>query len=211
MHGGNTPSDKLSTIMLKRTLVVVLLGIIGIILFRHEASFLVVNDPKPADLILVLGGGENDLRYWNGVRLMQEGYAPRLMLDVFSRGQTFGRLDIDLAQELLDRTTPGQSTICPTRESSTYDEARYLGECLAGSDVKSILVVTSEYHTRRARDIFQHRLPQYHFSFYAAPDPYYFGARWWTNRQWAKTTLSEWERYGWWLLVDRWGSGLVVH
>jgi uncharacterized SAM-binding protein YcdF (DUF218 family) len=210
MHGGNTPSDKLSTIMLKRTLVVVLLGIIGILLFRHAASFLVVNAPEPADLIVVLGGGENDLRYWNAVRLMQEGYAHHLILDVFARGETFGHPDIDLAQELLDGTTPGQSTICPLRESSTYDEARYLEQCLAGTGAKSILVVTSEYHTRRASEILRRRLPQYHFSFYGASDPYFFGTRWWTHRQWAKTTLSEWERYLWWLLVDRWRSDLVV-
>jgi uncharacterized SAM-binding protein YcdF (DUF218 family) len=197
--------------MLKRILVLVLSGIIAIILLRHAGSFLVVNNPEPSDLILVLAGGDNDLRYRNGVRLMREGYAPRLILDVFGRGRTFGRLDVDLAEELLERTTPGQSTVCSLWESSTYDEARYVEPCLASAGVKSVLIVTSEYHTRRARDIFLHRLPQYHFSFYAASDSYYFGTRWWTNRQWAKTTLSEWERYLWWLLVDRWRSGLVVH
>ncbi|HEY4899362.1 MAG TPA: YdcF family protein [Terriglobales bacterium] len=197
--------------MLKRTLDLLILGILAIFLFRHAASYLVVNDPKPADLILVLGGGNNDLRYWNGVRLMQEGYAPRLMLDVFARGQTFGHLDIDLAKELLERTSPGRSVICPLSENSTYDEARYLAHCLERSDVKSVLVVTSAYHTRRSLSILQHRLPQYQFSTYAAPDPYFFGQRWWTHREWAKTTLAEWERYLWWLLVDRWRSGLVVH
>ena len=177
--------------MLKRILVVVLLGIIVIFVLRHAASFLVVNDPKPADLIVVLAGGNNDSRYWNGVRLMQEDYAHRLILDVFSKGETFGHSDIELAIQFLSATTPGQSTVCPLLENSTYDEARYLEPCLARTDAKSILVVSSEYHIRRARDIFQHRLPQYHFSFYAAPDPYFFGTRWWTNRQWAKTTLSE--------------------
>jgi len=197
--------------MLKRIFVAVLLAFIAVFLFRHAASFLVVNNPEHADVIVVLAGGENDLRYWSGVRLMQEGYASHLLLDVFSRGRTFGHLDIELAQELLDRTTPGQSTICPLGESSTYDEARYLEQCLAGSGVKSILVVSSEFHNRRARAIFQRRLPQYHFSFYGAPDPYYFGTRWWTDRQWAKTTLSEWERYLWWLFVDRWRSDLVLN
>jgi uncharacterized SAM-binding protein YcdF (DUF218 family) len=197
--------------MLKRLLVIALLGIAVIVVFRHAGSFLVVNDPKPADLIVVLGGGNNDLRYWNGVRLMQEGYAHHLMLDVFAKGETFGNADIDLAQAFVNRTTPGQSTVCPCQENSTYDEARYLADCLAGSGVKSILVITSEYHTRRASEILHKRLPQYQFSFYAAPDPYYFGERWWTHREWAKTTLAEWQRYVWWLLVDRWRSGLVVH
>jgi|SRR5580700_1177583 uncharacterized SAM-binding protein YcdF (DUF218 family) len=197
--------------MLKRVAVLLVLALLAIFLLRHAGSFLVVNNPEPADLIVVLAGGNNDLRYWNGVRLMQEGYANHLVLDVFSKGETFGNSDIDLAREFVNRTTPGQSIVCPLPENSTYDEARYIEPCLAASGAKSILVVSSDYHIRRARDILQHRLPQYHFSFYGASDPYFFGTRWWTNRQWAKTTLSEWERYLWWLFVDRWRSGLVVH
>ena len=204
-------SDKINPIMLKRILVVLLLGIIGILLFRHAGSFLVVNNPKPTDLIVVLAGGNNDLRYWNGVRLIQQGYAHHLVLDVFAKGETFGNSDLDLARALVNRTTPGLSTVCPCQENSTYDETRYLAYCLAGSGAKSILVITSEYHTRRASEILQKRLPQYEFSFYAAPDPYYFGQRWWMHREWAKTTLAEWQRYTWWLLVDRWRSGLIVH
>ena len=194
----------------KRLAVLFVLVTVLIALFRHAGSYLIVNAPEHADLIVVLAGGDNDLRYWNGVKLMQAGYAPHLMLDVFSKGKTFGHLDTDLAQELLDRTTPGKSTVCPVLENSTYEEAQYLEKCLALSGAKSVLVVTSAYHTQRSREILRARLPQYHFSFFAAPDPYYFGTRWWTNRQWAKTTLSEWERYLWWELVDRWRSGQVV-
>lgn len=196
--------------MWKRLLVLLFIAAVLILLLRHAASYLVVNAPEHADLIVVLGGGDNDLRYWSGVKLMHEGYAPHLMLDVFAKGKTFGHLDTDLAQEMLDRTTPAESTLCPVQENSTYDEAQYLEKCLATSGAKSVLVVTSPYHTRRAREILQARLPQYRFSIYAAPDPYYFGTRWWTDRQWAKTTLSEWERYLWWEFVDRWRSGRVV-
>ena len=118
---------------------------------------------------------------------------------------------MELAQDLLNRTTPGQSTLCPLQQNSTYDEARYLAKCLEGSGVKSILVVTSDYHTRRALSILRKRLPQYHFSVYDAHDPYFFGERWWSRREWAKTTLGEWQRYLWWLFVDRWRSGTVLH
>lgn len=195
--------------MAKRILVVVLLGIIAIFLPRSAGSFLVVNAPEPADLIVVLAG-ESDVRYWNGVSLLHEGYAPHLFLDVFGRGEIFGHSYIDVARDFLNRTTPGQSTVCPIDLNSTYDEARYLEQCLESSGAKSILLVTSAYHTRRALSIFQKRLPQYRFSVYAADDPFYFGTRWWTHREWAKTTLAEWERYLWWLFVDRWRSGLVV-
>jgi len=197
--------------MLKRLAVAAVPLILAIVLLRHAGSFLVVDShPEHADVIVVLGGGNNDLRYWNGVRLLQEGYAPRLVLDVFSKGQTFGNWDIDLARDFVNRTTPGKSAICPLVDNSTYEEARHLRECLRGTNVKSILVVTSNYHTRRALSILRKRLPQYHFSVYGASDPYFFGERWWQTREWAKTTYSEWQRYLWWQFVDRWRRDLVA-
>ena len=196
--------------MLRRLLVAALIVIVAIVLVRHAGSFLVINHPEHADVIVVLAGGNNDLRYWNGVRLMQEGYAPRLILNVFDKGETFGNWDIDLARGLVNRTTPGKSTVCPLPDNSTYEEARYLGECLRGTNVKSILIVTSNYHTRRALSILQKRLPQYHFSTYAAPDPYFFGEHWWRRREWAKTTYAEWQRYLWWQFVDRWHRDVVT-
>lgn len=208
-HGAR--SDKIDSIMRKRIVVAVLIGIVAIVVFRHAASFLVASQPpEHADLIVVLAGGNDDLRYWNGVRLMQEGYAPRLLLDVLSKGETFGNRDLDLAADFVNRTTPGRSTVCPIGRNSTYDEAAYVERCIQGMGVHSILVVTSDYHTRRAFSILHARLPRYKIAMYPAPDPYDFGQEWWQTRQWAKTTYGEWQRYIWWLVVDRWRPGLVV-
>ena len=192
--------------------VVVLLGVIVVVfvLLRHAGSFLVVSHPEHADVIVVLAGGNNDLRYWNGVELLQQGWAPRLMLDVFAKGETFGNRDIDLATEFAKQNTPGPWSICPLILNSTYDEAGHIAECLRGTGVRSILVVTSAYHTRRALEILQKRLADYHVSIYAAPDPYFFGEKWWKTREWAKTTLAEWQRYVWWVLVDRWRKDAVI-
>lgn len=197
--------------MSKRIVVLAGLVILAILVLRQAGSFLVVNAPERADLIVVLAGGNNDMRYWTAVWLMQEGYAPHLMLDVFSKRQSFGNWDVDLARDFLNRTTPSQSTVCPIEQDSTYAEAQYLEQCIRGSRVKSILVVTSDFHTRRALAIFRKRLPQYRFSMFASQDCYYFGERWWQTREWAKTTLGEWQRYLWWLLVEQWQSRVVVH
>lgn len=196
--------------MWKRIAVLAVVLIVAILLFRQAGSLLVVDAPERADVIVVLAGGNNDLRYWSGVQLLHQGWAPRLMLDVFAKGISYGNNDIDLAREFVSRTTPGQSTICPIIINSTYGEARHIDNCLRGSGAKSILVVTSDYHTRRATEILRKRLPQYHVSIYAAPDPYFFGLKWWQTREWAKTTLLEWQRYVWWELVDRWKRDVVI-
>jgi uncharacterized SAM-binding protein YcdF (DUF218 family) len=196
--------------MWKRLVVLVMVVVVVFLLLRHAASFLVVHAPEHADLIVVLAGGNNDMRYWQGLELVREGYAPHLILDVFTKELRFGRRDIDLATEFVNRTAPQQATICPLAENSTYDETRYLERCLRGTGARSVLLVTSKYHTRRALEILHARLPQYHFSIYASTDPYFFDEHWWQTREWAKTTVAEWQRYLWWHLVDRWRSGLVL-
>ena len=75
---------------------------------------------------------------------------------------------------------------------------------LAGQTAKRILIVTSDYHTRRALSIFRHELPGRSFSVAAAYDPAEFGTLWWTHRQWAKILFDEWIRLVWWNAVDRW-------
>jgi uncharacterized SAM-binding protein YcdF (DUF218 family) len=64
--------------------------------------------------------------------------------------------------------------------------------------------VTSDYHTRRARSIFQHQLKGYQIFVTPAYDPQQFGATWWQQRQWAKMNFNEWLRLMWWEAVDRW-------
>src|SRR5450631_4691873 len=123
--------------MSKRIVVLVVLAVLAVFAFRHAGSFLVVNAPEHADLIVVLAGGNNDLRYWNGVDLLHKGWAPRLMLDVFAKGETFGNMDIDLARSFVQRTTPGQSTICPIILNSTFGEAQHIQDCLRDTGVKS--------------------------------------------------------------------------
>jgi len=196
--------------MRKRIAIWAVILIAGLLLARHAGSYLVVSAPEHADVIVVMGGGNNDLRYWNGLRLMDEGWAPRLVLDVFDKGVTFGNKDLDLARGFVVRTAPGRAVVCPIAQNSTYDEARYLAKCLQEMNVKSILVVTSEYHTRRTMEIFRKRLPQYEISIYSADDPYFFNTKWWQNREWAKTTLAEWQRYLWWTFVDRWRRPIAV-
>ena len=67
-----------------------------------------------------------------------------------------------------------------------------------------ILLVTSDFHTRRALDTFSRELPNYNFSIAAAYDSREFGVQWWQHRQWAKTNLLEFCKLVWWELVERW-------
>jgi len=195
----------------------VLAAIVIALAFEYGASLLRVNAPEHADVILVLAGGMDDSRYWRGVELMKDGYADRMVLDAEEGGEKYGKSNAQLAREFLDRIHAENTTVCPAYKDSTYGETEDVARCLAPLGVSSVLIVTADFHTRRALSIFKARLPRYHWSIADTYAPIEEGApqrmagdNWWKNRRWAKTVLEEWEKLVWWELVDRWRSHLVV-
>jgi hypothetical protein len=190
--------------MRKLRVLVLILLIVTLFLFSTSGGFLVVNDPRHADLIVVLAG-ETDKRPARGLHLLQQGYAPKMMLDVPSDSMVFGQNEMDIARAYVEKLPQRDSvSICPIVGLSTKDEAKDVGRCLVSLGVHSILLVTSDYHTRRARSTFQRELKGCTVSVAAASDPVQFGNAWWKHRQWAKMNFDEWLRLVYWEAVDRW-------
>ena len=86
--------------------------------------------------------------------------------------QKFGKSNADLARDFLKRIHAQDTTVCPVYADSTYGETEDVARCLAPMKVSSVLIVTSDYHTRRAFSIFKARLPHYHWSIADAFAPY---------------------------------------
>jgi uncharacterized SAM-binding protein YcdF (DUF218 family) len=190
--------------MRKLSLVMVLLFIIAVMLFSTSGAFLVVNDPQHADLILVLAG-ETDRRPARGLELLKQEYAPRLILDVPATEKIFDQQTIDIAQKFVNGLPQHERIkVCPIFGLSTKTEAQDVKNCLAEIPANRILLVTSDYHTRRALSTFRHELAGRRFFIAAAEDPKQFGNQWWKHRQWAKMNLDEWLKLVWWEVIDRW-------
>jgi hypothetical protein len=189
-----------------RTRIVVLTALAGIfVLFAANAgSFLIVNDPRPSDVILVLAG-ETKERPELALQLLANGYGRRIVLDVPTNSTIYEFTQLQLAQQYIQDLPQGSSiSVCPINGLSTKDEAKDAGQCLARQAAKSVMILTSDFHTRRALSVFRRELPQYEYSVAAARDDEQFGANWWKHRQWAKTFVDEWLRWIWWKLVDQW-------
>jgi uncharacterized SAM-binding protein YcdF (DUF218 family) len=183
-------------------LLIVLLILIA--LASQGARFLVVDHPEKSDAIVVLAG-ETNVRPARALELLRQGLAPRVFLDAESRDLIYDQRLTDIAQRYVNSLGEGkQTSVCAIIGFSTHAEVDDVGRCLQSLGAHRVLIVTSDYHTRRALTIFRHRLPQYQFSIAAARDPARFGTAWWTNREWAKVTLDEWLKLLWWEVVDRW-------
>ncbi len=170
----------------------------------NAGRLLVVDDPQPSDVILVLAG-ETDRRPARAIQLLEQGYARRVVIDVPAEARIYGSTELQLAEKYA-QSLPQSSAIriCPIEGLSTREESHDAGKCLAREDGRRILIVTSEFHTRRALSIFRREMRGYSFSVAMARDDAEFGTRWWTHREWAKTCLGEWERLVWWTLLERW-------
>lgn len=197
--------------MTKKRLRIVAVVVVAFAVFLwRSGNWLVVDRPEKSDVIVVLAGDDNDVRYWRGLQLLRDGYGQHLFLDAATEWVKYGRRPAEAAADFV-RSSAGElasrAGVCPIQGDSTFLEARSVGRCLEPLHPQSVLLVTSDYHTRRARSIFARRLPQYRWSVAAARDPNVYGKRWWRHREWAKIWLGEWERVVWWNLVDRWRSG----
>jgi hypothetical protein len=185
-----------------RALLVLLLLLLA--LASQGARFLVVDAPQHSDAIIVLAG-ETYNRPAHALELLRQGMASRIFIDVEGNELIYDQPRTDIAQRYINSLPEkDRVAVCPITGLSTYGETDDVNRCLQPLGIHSVLIVTSASHTGRALRIFRHRLPQYQFTAAAAQDPVHFGFLWWTNREWAKTTLDEWLKLTWWELVDRW-------
>jgi uncharacterized SAM-binding protein YcdF (DUF218 family) len=178
---------------------------IGLVWFALNAgSFLVIDAPQPSDVMVVLAG-ETNRRPARALQLLQEGYAPRILLDVPAAEKIYDTTLLDLTRAYVSRLAEAQKiTVCPIPGLSTREEALDVEKCLQQMSGSRVLIVTSDYHTRRALSILRHAIKGKSFSVAAATDATQFGTHWWAHRQWAKVCLDEWLRLLWWECIERW-------
>jgi uncharacterized SAM-binding protein YcdF (DUF218 family) len=183
--------------------VIIVGGLLMVALAATSGRFLVVNQPRKSDVIVVLAG-ETDRRPALGLKLLAQGYASQLILDVPAGTKIYQWDQTELARKYVEGLPQaGSITICPIYGRSTRDETQDVARCLQGINARRVLLVTSDFHTRRALSIFSHVLAA-DYSVASAFNASEFGVQWWRHREWAKTNLGECVKLIWWELVDRW-------
>src|SRR5215475_749657 len=90
----------------------------------RSGNQLVVNHPEQSDLIVVLAGDHNDLRYWRGLELLREGYGLRMLVDApadLSYGRSYAQYAADFVAQTAGEKRP-QIGICTVTNDSTSQE-----------------------------------------------------------------------------------------
>jgi len=146
----------------------------------------------PADMIVVLAGDFSGNRILKAGDLVKRGFAPKAL--VSGTSGEYGQHESDLAIPFAVRHGYPESyfVALPNDSLSTRDEANDVLAALAKWHVHRIDIVTSDYHTRRAGNIYRAKARNLEIHMVAAPDKYFTPDGWWKNREARKTFLVEW-------------------
>jgi uncharacterized SAM-binding protein YcdF (DUF218 family) len=150
--------------------------------------------PGHADMIVVLGGDATGRRIMRAVDLIRQGYAPVALVSGTDGYYGGYESDLEIAYALKQGARPEWFIPFHCAVQSTKAEAQATVPELRRRGVKSILLVTSDYHTGRAGRVFRKAAQGAGISVRttAAPDRFFRTSSWWRNREAEKIVLLEW-------------------
>ena len=154
--------------------------------------------PAKADAVVVLGGDQWGMRLETAARLVRLGFAPVVLIS--GAPAAYGANEADLAiPYIVHQGYPAEWFVALRNQAmSTREECFLLLPELRRRGVRSVILVTSDFHTARAARIFRaaERALGYRLEMRVvpAPDRYFHAGSWWRNREGRKTALNEWEK-----------------
>ncbi len=149
-------------------------------------------EPSRADIAVVLAGDGYGNRILKAADLVRRGFTTRVL--VSGPDGMYGYDEAELAISFAVHHGNPQSWFIPfpNKTHSTREEAQAIVPELRGLGVRRVLLVTSNYHTRRAGGIYRAEAPELQFLVVAAPDEFFRPGDWWHTREGQKRFVLEW-------------------
>jgi uncharacterized SAM-binding protein YcdF (DUF218 family) len=153
---------------------------------RLMGGALVLDDsPRAADAIVILGDDNyNGDRAARAAELMKAGWAPRVVASGRYLRPYASIADLE-QHDLTDRGVPASAIVrFPQRADNTREECAAVSGLLASRGWRHVLLVTSNYHARRADYICSRLLPRgTELRVVAAADSEFRPDSWWQTRK----------------------------
>ncbi len=137
------------------------------LLWWAAAPLKIQEAPRPADAIVVFAGGVGESgragqgyeeRVLQAVALYERGLAPRI---IFSSGLTFLLREADVMKALaVSLGVPEEAILLEREAASTVQNVAHTRAMLRAHDWKTILLVSSPYHMRRADLVWRKQAPE---------------------------------------------------
>jgi uncharacterized SAM-binding protein YcdF (DUF218 family) len=192
--------------------VVAVLGVLLLGLLLHPlyltaiGKALIVEDAlEKSDVILVFAGdNRKGDRVSHAVRLFKTGYAPLLVLSGTPLGWRTHEADV-MRREAEELGVPPAQIITVGHDSdSTKEEAAVIVPVLRKQQAHTVILVTSSFHTARAKRVLQKAAERREFRILASPvqEDAFYPEGWWTRRRDAKTFFFESVKTAWYWIAE---------
>jgi uncharacterized SAM-binding protein YcdF (DUF218 family) len=163
-------------------------------ILRFTAESWIIEDPlDKADALIVLGDDNFYAdRATRGAQLFREGKAPLIVACGRRLRPNAGIAEL-MEHDLVERGVPREKIVRFTHDGdSTLEEAQALTRLVKERKWRSVMVVTSNYHTRRARYIYRRVFPQgVEVRVASARDGDFDPEHWWEGRKSIKELTRE--------------------
>lgn len=172
---------------------------------EKAGGFLIHQDAiAPADAILVLGGGKRE-RIEQGLKLFREKYAGLIMFTgMYGKTLCSYRCNWALEAQKYARRhgLPENRTIAILGPKNTHDDAVLSKEACLKNKIKSLIVVSEPYHTKRSFYIFRktYKNSGIKVMVYPVQESWYRKNSWWKSREGIIKTVSEYAKFVYFLL-----------
>src|SRR5215467_10063145 len=163
-------------------------------IFRFAAQSWVIEDPLEKSDVLIVLSDDNFYadRATRAAELFREGKAPLVVASGRRMRPSAGIAEL-MEHDLVARGVPKDRILRFAQDGdSTREEAEALAKLAKTKRWHKAIVVTSNYHTRRARYIFRHVFPQdIEVSVASARDGDFDPEHWWEKRKSTKEFVHE--------------------
>lgn len=152
-------------------------------------------DCTAADAIVVISGGDTVARTNEAISLYKKGWAPVIIFSGAAADKSGPSNARAMQMQAIEAGVAGGNTMIEEQSNTTDENADYVMKMVKSNGYKSIILVTSAYHERRALLQFEH---------YATVSP----TQKVSIRPHPVSEDKDWNRY-WWLTP--WGWNLAIN
>jgi uncharacterized SAM-binding protein YcdF (DUF218 family) len=148
--------------------------------------------PARADIAVVLAGDWSGNRVRRAAELVRDGFVEKAL--VSGSVLYYGLPESEIAVRYAATQGFASAGLIPFQSGaqSTRQEAEFLIAELRRRGARSVLAVTSNFHTARAGRLLRKSGPEIQFTMISAPHPHFQPAAWWKHREGRKVAFYEW-------------------
>lgn len=186
-------------------IVITFILIIGLLYIGHGfildkvGRYLYCKDElKPADVIVILAGEEIE-RVEHGVKLFKEGWSRKDKIIMAGGPIVWKYTWASLMKEhAISLGVPKDAILLEDKSKSTEEDAIFTKEILNRYKYRSCILITSPYHSRRAKKIFS-KIMGNEIKLIIAPseESWFNFNKWWERRRDRAMVLDEYSKFIW--------------